>query len=402
MEWLGQYWPAILLVAVLGLAAGARLVIGYRQRGRGRPRHTGERTVRVVGVGGAGGNAVDDLIDARVPGVAYVAINTDGQVLEDSMARRRIRIGDAVTRGLGTGGDPELGRAAAEEDAEAIRLALEGADLVFIAAGLGGGTGSGAGPVIAAAAKEAGALTVGVVTLPFAFEGPQRRSIAEASAAEMQANVDTLLVIENERANDLVTDETSLRDAFRTVNQVLSQAVRGVTDIMTVPGLVNVDFADVRSIMRDGGMGLAGIGKAAGEDRATAAAEAAIASPLLSRDIHGAQRILLNVAAASRLTLHEVVQVADTVRRAAGSNAKVVFGATFDDRMKDEMRVTVIATGFDDEAGAAPATASAVPGRPRRPERRADGERQAGSPSPAQPSPSPDTSDMPEEPAAST
>jgi cell division protein FtsZ len=346
VDWLVQYWPAVLLVVVLVGAVVFRVVAGMQRRRR--PRHTGERTIRVVGVGGAGGNAVDDMIDARVGGVDYVAINTDGQFLEESMARRRIRIGDRVTRGLGAGGDPEIGRIAAEEDAEPIRLALEGADLVFVAAGLGGGTGSGAGPVIGAAAKELGALTVGVVTLPFAFEGPARREIADRAVTAMLASVDTLLVIENERATELVTDQTSLREAFRTVNQVLVQAVRGVADIMTVPGLVNVDFADVQSIMRDGGMGLAGIGRASGEGRAIAAAQAAIASPLLAHHIDGAQRILLNVAAASRMTLREVIEVADTVGAAAGGSAKVVFGATSDDRMKDALCVTVIATGFAD------------------------------------------------------
>lgn len=349
MDWLAQYWPAVLLIAVLGVAVLVRLASGWQRRRR--PRHTGERTIRVVGVGGAGGNAVDDMIDARVGGVDYIAINTDGQFLEESMARRRIRIGDRVTGGLGAGGDPEMGRIAAEEDAEAIRLALEGSDLVFLAAGLGGGTGSGAGPVIAAAAKELGALTVGVVTLPFEFEGPARRAIADAAVAEMLKSVDTLLVVENERSTELVTDETSLRDAFRTVNQVLVQAVRGVADIMTVPGLVNVDFADVQSIMRDGGLGLAGVGQASGEGRAVAAAQAAITSPLLAHHIDGAQRILLNVAAASRMTLREVIEVAETVGAAAGATARVVFGATSDDRMKDALRVTVIATGFTDGPG---------------------------------------------------
>jgi len=343
VDWLAQYWFVLLVVAVLVGAGVARWYLSARSRG-GRPRHTGERTIRVVGVGGAGGNAVDDMIDARVGGVDYIAVNTDGQFLDESLARRRIRIGDRVTRGLGAGGDPEVGRIAAEEDADAIRLALEGADLVFVAAGLGGGTGSGAGPVIAGTAKDLGAVTVGVVTLPFGFEGPPRRAIAETAIATMLRSADTLLVIENDRANDLVTDETSLRDAFRRVNQVLVEAVRGVADIMNLPGLVNVDFADVASIMRDGGMGLAGVGRAAGEGRAVAAAQAAISSPLLAHQIQGAKRILLNVAAASSLTLHEVVQVAETVRDAAGSNAKVVFGATFDDRMKDELSVTVIAT----------------------------------------------------------
>lgn len=351
MEWLVEYWPVVAVVAVLLVLVVVRLVLSYRGR-RGRPRHTGERTIRIVGVGGAGGNAVDDMIDARVDGVDYVVINTDGQVLEESLAPRRIRIGDRLTHGLGTGGDPAVGRSAAEEDAEAIRLALEGADLVFVAAGLGGGTGSGAGPLVAAAAKDLGALTVGVVTMPYEFEGPLRRSVADAAAAEMLASVDTLLVIENDRTTALVSGETSLREAFRSVNQVLAQAVRGVVDIMTVPGLVNVDFADVRAIMRDGGIGLAGIGRASGEDRATVAATAATTSPLLTRDVRGAQRILLNVAGSPRLALREVVQIAETVRQAAGSNAKVIFGATFDERLKDEVWVTVIATGFEDSPAA--------------------------------------------------
>jgi cell division protein FtsZ len=344
VEWIAQNWRVLVAVA-FALLVLFLMAVRYR-RTTPRPRHTGERIIRVVGVGGAGGNAVDDMIDMRLDRVDYVVINTDGQVLEQSIAQRRIRIGDRQTHGLGAGGDPAIGRTAAEEDAESIRAALEGADLVFVAAGLGGGTGSGAAPLVAAAARELGALTVGVVTLPFAFEGPLRRSVADAAEIEMLSSVDTLLAIENDRANELVTDDTSVPEAFRMVNEVLARVVRGVVDIMTVPGLVNLDFADVRAVMHDAGVGLAGVGRASGDDRAVTAARAATTSPLLSRDIRGAQRILLNVTGSSRLALREVIQVAEAVREAAHSDAKLIFGATFDDRMKDDLWVTVIATGF--------------------------------------------------------
>jgi cell division protein FtsZ len=344
MEWLAEYWPQV-AVGVLILLLVLRLAVGL-VRFRSAPRHTGEQTIRVLGVGGAGGNALNEMIGFRDGGVDYLAINTDGQVLEQSLADRRIRIGDQVTRGLGAGGDAALGRQAAEEDEESLRAAVAGASLVFVAAGLGGGTGSGAAPVLASHAREAGALTIAVVTMPFAFEGPTRRSVAEAALSELRPNVDTLLVIENDRVMDLVEDDTPLSGAFRYVNDVLAQTVRAVVDIMAKPGLVNLDFADVCAIMRDGGTGLVGIGHASGADRAVEAARKAIASPLLAVDLHGARAILLHVAGSRHLALRDVVRAAETVREAADPEANLIFGATFDDHLKDEVRVTVIATRF--------------------------------------------------------
>ena len=252
MDWLTQYWP-YLVAAVLLVVLVSRLVVILLPRYREPARHSGERTIRVVGIGGAGGNAVDHMIRAKQRGVDYVAVNTDAQVLEDSLAPRRVQIGAQLTQGLGAGGDATIGRQAAEEDAEEIGRTVAGADLIFVAAGLGGGTGSGAAPVIAAQARQAGALTVGVVTRPFEFEGVGRRKIADAAWVELKANVDTLLVIENERVVNLVGEETSMLEAFTVVNEVLAGTVRAVVDIMTVPGLINLDFADVRAIMQDGG-----------------------------------------------------------------------------------------------------------------------------------------------------
>jgi len=348
MDWLAQNWPFV-VVGVLVVLLVARLVLGLLPS-RSAPRHTGQQTVRVVGVGGAGGNAINEMISVRRGMVEFIAINTDGQVLEQSTADQRIRIGDQVTKGLGAGGDAAVGRRAAEEDAELIRSAVAGADLVFVAAGLGGGTGSGAAPLVAAHAREAGALTVGVVTMPFAFEGTARRRVAETAADQLGPNVDTLLVIENERVNDLVSDDTPMSEAFHVVNEVLGQTIRAVVDIMSRPGIINLDFADVRSIMRDGGPGLTGIGRATGADRASDAARRAVASPLLELDLHGARGILLHVAGSSRLALHEVVTAAEVVREAADPDANVIFGATFDDHLKDELRVTVIATRFPETA----------------------------------------------------
>ena len=354
MEWLAEYWPQV-AVGVLILLLVLRLAVGLL-RFRSAPKHTGEQTIRVLGVGGAGGNALNEMIGFRDGGVDYLAINTDGQVLEQSLADRRIRIGDQVTKGLGAGGDAALGRQAAEEDAESLRAAVAGASLVFVAAGLGGGTGSGAAPVLASHAREAGALTIAVVTMPFAFEGPTRQGVAEAALAELRPNVDTLLVIENDRVMGLVEDDTTLSGAFRYINDVLAQTVRAVVDIMAKPGLVNLDFADVCAIMRDGGAGLVGIGHASGADRAVEAARKAIASPLLAVDLHGARAILLPVAGARQLALRDVVRAAETVREAADPEANLIFGATFDDHLKDEVRVTVIATRLRQPGGTPPST----------------------------------------------
>ena len=279
----------------------------------------------------------------------YIAVNTDAQVLEDSLAPRRVQIGAQLTQGLGAGGDAAIGRQAAEEDAEEIGRTVAGADLVFIAAGLGGGTGSGAAPVIAAQARQAGALTVAVVTRPFEFEGTGRRKIADAAWVELNGNVDTLLVIENERVVDLVGEETSMLEAFTVVNEVLAGTVRAIVDIMTVPGLINLDFADVRAIMQDGGMATAGIGSAVGPDRAVAAAKAAVTNPLLDHDLAGAGAILLNVAGASGMTMSEVKRAAEVVHSAADPEAMIIFGTIFDDHLDDELRVTVIATRLRDD-----------------------------------------------------
>ncbi len=323
----------------------------------------------MVGVGGAGGNAVNHMIRGKQRGVDYIAVNTDLQVLEDSLAPRRVQIGAELTQGLGAGGDATIGRQAAEEDAEEIGQLVAGADLVFIAAGLGGGTGSGAAPVIAAEARKAGALTVGVVTRPFDFEGSGRRKIADAATAELRANVDTLLLIENQRVLGIVGEDTSMLDAFTAVNEVLAGTVRAVVDIMTVPGLINLDFADVRAIMQDGGLATAGIGSAVGPERAVVAAQAAIANPLLNHDLAGAGAILLNVAGASGMTMREVDRAAEVVRTAADPDAMIIFGTIFDDHLDDELRVTVIATRLRDDiahvsraeaVAAVPAAAAAV------------------------------------------
>jgi cell division protein FtsZ len=349
MDWLTQYWP-LLVAGLLLLILLIRLVM-MLPAFRPAPRHSGERTIRVVGVGGAGGNAIDHMIRAKQRGVDYIAVNTDAQVLDDSLAPKHVQIGEQLTQGLGAGGDSAVGRQAAEEDAEAIGRALAGSDLVFIAAGLGGGTGSGAAPVIAAQARESGALTVGVVTKPFSFEGAARRKVADAATADLHANVDTLLLIENDRVLDLVADETSMLDAFKVVNEVLGQTVRAIVDIMTVPGLINLDFADVRAVMRDGGTALTGIGWASGSDRAVEAARKAVGNPLLDHDIAGAGAILLNVAGASGMTMREVTRAAEEVRASADPEATIIFGAIFDDRLRDDLRVTVIATRFRDAKG---------------------------------------------------
>ena len=362
MDWLAQYWP-YLIAAVLLVVLVARVVMIVLPRYREPARHSGERTIRVVGVGGAGGNAVNHMIRGKQRGVDYIAVNTDLQVLEDSLAPRRVQIGAELTQGLGAGGDATIGRQAAEEDAEEIGQLVAGADLVFIAAGLGGGTGSGAAPVIAAEARKAGALTVGVVTRPFDFEGSGRRKIADAATAELRANVDTLLLIENQRVLGIVGEDTSMLDAFTAVNEVLAGTVRAVVDIMTVPGLINLDFADVRAIMQDGGLATAGIGSAVGPERAVVAAQAAIANPLLNHDLAGAGAILLNVAGASGMTMREVDRAAEVVRTAADPDAMIIFGTIFDDHLDDELRVTVIATRLRDDI-AHVSRAEAVDGRP--------------------------------------
>ena len=303
--------------------------------------------IRVIGVGGGGCNAVNRMIRAEMMGVEFIACNTDAQALLQSDAPHKIRIGDKLTRGLGAGGDPTVGQRAAEEDIEKLREALSDSDLVFITAGLGGGTGSGAAPVVAEIARDLGALTIGVVTKPFAFEGVRRKMVAERAAEALKAKVDTLITIPNDRLRDVVQKNTSMVEAFRFVDDVLRQGVQGISDIITVPALINLDFADVRTVMKDAGSALMGIGRAAGDNRALDATRQAIASPLLEVNISGAQGILFNVAGSSNLTLYEVTEAADEIRSVADPEANIIFGASFDERMGDEVMITVIATGFD-------------------------------------------------------
>jgi cell division protein FtsZ len=280
-------------------------------------------------------------------GVEFIALNTDAQALLQSDAPHKLRIGDKITRGLGAGGDPSIGERAAEEDSEKIAQALEGSDMVFITSGLGGGTGSGAAPVVAEIAKEQGALTIGVVTKPFSFEGAKRKLTAEKSSEALKSKVDTLITIPNDRLRDVVQKNTSILDAFRVVDDVLRQGVQGISDIITVPGLINLDFADVRAVMKDAGSALMGIGRATGENRAIEAAKQAIASPLLEVDIAGAQGILFNVTGSSNLSLYEVTEAAEEIRAAADPEANIIFGTSFNDRIGEEVAITVIATGFD-------------------------------------------------------
>jgi cell division protein FtsZ len=316
--------------------------------------------VRVVGVGGGGSNAVNRMIRAEMMGVEFIALNTDAQALLQSDAPHKLRIGDKLTRGLGAGGDPSIGERAAEEDSEKIAQALEGSDMVFITSGLGGGTGSGAAPIVAEIAKEQGALTIAVVTKPFTFEGAKRKLTAERSAESLKSKVDTLITIPNDRLRDVVQKNTSILDAFRVVDDVLRQGVQGISDIITVPGLINLDFADVRAIMKDAGSALMGIGRGTGEGRALEAARQAIASPLLEVDIAGAQGILFNISGSSNMSLFEVTEAAEEIRAAADPEANIIFGTSFNERLGEEVAITVIATGFDGKRHGASSRASAA------------------------------------------
>ena len=302
--------------------------------------------IKVVGVGGGGTNAVTRMVDAGLRGVDFIAVNTDAQVLMETDADVKLTIGKERTHGLGAGADPSVGRDAAEESRDEIKEALKGADMVFVTAGEGGGTGTGGAPIVAEIARSLGALTVGVVTRPFSFEGRRRAEQAEQGIRELAEQVDTLIVIENDRLLQVVERTTPLLDAFRVADEVLRQGVQGITDLITVPGLVNLDFADVRTIMNEAGSALMGIGRASGDNRATEAAQAAVASPLLEASIDGATGILLNVTGGRDLGLFEVNEAAEVVTAAADANANVIFGAVIDDAMTEEVRVTVIATGF--------------------------------------------------------
>jgi cell division protein FtsZ len=303
--------------------------------------------IRVIGVGGGGSNAVNRMIRAELMGVEFIAVNTDAQALLQSDAPHKIRVGDKITRGLGAGGDPTIGQRAAEEDAEKIYEALKDSDMVFITAGMGGGTGSGAAPVIAEIARDLGALTIGVVTKPFSFEGARRRLNAEKASEQLRDKVDTLITIPNDRLKDVVNRETSIIDAFRVVDDVLRQGVQGISDLITVPGLINLDFADVRTVMKDAGSALMGIGRASGEGRASEAAKEAIASPLLEVNIAGAQGVLFNITGGPSLSLFEVDEAAEIIKQTADPEANIIFGTVIDERMEDDVAITVIATGFD-------------------------------------------------------
>jgi cell division protein FtsZ len=302
--------------------------------------------IKVVGVGGGGSNAVNRMVDAGLSGVEFIAVNTDAQALLMCDADVKMPIGSSVTRGLGAGADPAIGRGAADESRDELKEALKGADMIFVTAGEGGGTGTGAAPIVAQLAGELGALCVGVVTRPFSFEGRRRAEVASLGVEELRDHVDTLIVIENDRLLQVVEKQTSIVDAFRMADDVLRQGVQGITDLITIPGLVNLDFADVRTIMNEAGSALMGIGSASGEGRATAAARQAVSSPLLESSIEGATGILLNVTGGPDIGLFEVNEAAEVVTSAADQNANVIFGAVIDEALRDEVRVTVIATGF--------------------------------------------------------
>jgi len=308
---------------------------------------TASAKLKVMGVGGAGGNAVNRMIGAGLRGVEFIVANTDVQALNQSLAPHRIQVGKATTRGLGSGGDPTTGRRAAEEDEQTIADALSGSDMVFITAGMGGGTGTGAAPVVARLAKQSGALTVAVVTRPFTFEGRRRLRQADDGLAELRAEVDTLIIIPNERLLAVVEKDTTLTDAFGVADEVLLKATKGISDLVTVPGLVNLDFADVKAVMSNRGNALMGTGRASGPGRALEAAQSAVASPLLEDvSISGAEGVLVNITGGRDLTLHEVNEAASVVVSAAGEDANVIFGAVIDPNMDGEMMITVIATGF--------------------------------------------------------
>src|SRR5881275_1014217 len=308
--------------------------------------------IKVVGVGGGGTNAVNRMVDAGLKGVEFIAVNTDAQALQMTDADVKLQIGSELTRGLGAGANPEVGYAAANESRDDLKEALKGADMVFVTAGEGGGTGTGAAPVIAEIAKhEVNALTVGVVTRPFTFEGANRQRQADEGIRRLGEMVDTQIVIPNERLLSIVERRTTILDAFRAADDVLRQGVQGITDLITIPGLINLDFADVRTIMREAGSALMGIGSASGENRAAEAAKTAISSPLLETSVEGATGVLLNITGGSDLGLFEVNEAAEIVQSASAGDSNIIFGAVVDDSLGDEVRVTVIATGFDRRMG---------------------------------------------------
>ena len=313
-----------------------------------RPQSTNFAKIRVIGIGGGGSNAIGSMISSgNISGVDFITVNTDAQALLLNKAETKIQIGEQFTKGLGSGGDPEIGREAAEESREKIKAVLEGSDMVFLTAGMGGGTGTGATPVVAEVAKEIGALTVAVVTKPFMFEGTRRMVSAEEGIDNLKDKVDTLIVIPNQRILEVVDRKLSLLDAFKVADSVLTQGVQGISEIITMPGLINVDFADVRNIMINAGSSLMGIGSGIGENRAQTAARSAIASPLLEVSMDGARGVLFNVVGGPDLTMSEVDEAAKIISAAADPDANIIFGATIDESMHDQIRITVVATGFD-------------------------------------------------------
>jgi len=317
--------------------------------------------IKVIGVGGGGGNAVNRMIASDVSGVEFWSVNTDAQALAQAMAPKHLQVGQKLTRGLGAGGNPAIGQKAAEESRDEIAAALENSDLVFITAGMGGGTGTGAAQIVAEIAKEVGALTVGVVTRPFTFEGRRRTSQADEGIAALQSRVDTLIVIPNDKLLSVISEQTPVQEAFRVADDILRQGVQGISDIITIPGLVNVDFADVRAVMADAGSALMGIGIGSGKSRAREAAMAAISSPLLESSIDGAKGVVFNITGGTDLTLHEVNAAAEIIYEVVDPNANIIFGAVIDERMQGEVRITVIATGFTGEAQPAAQPARVAP-----------------------------------------
>jgi cell division protein FtsZ len=304
--------------------------------------------IKVVGVGGSGHNAIHRMTETGIRGVEFVAINTDAQALHHSSADQKIHIGKTITRGLGAGMNPDLGRAAAEESKDEIFDAIKNADMIFITCGLGGGTGSGASPVVAELAKKSGILTVAVVTKPFGFEGARRKEIAEKGIEQLKQHVDTIIVIPNDRILQIIDKKTSLLDAFKTVDDVLRQGVAGISDLITTPGMINVDFADVKAIMQNAGSALMGIGRATGENRAMEAAKAAIDSPLLELSIDGAKGVLFNIYGGKDLGMYEVDEAAKFITKSVDPDARIIFGAVIDEEMGEEVKITVVATGFDE------------------------------------------------------
>ena len=309
----------------------------------------GSAVIKVIGVGGGGNNAVNRMIDAGIKGVEFIAVNTDKQALQISRAGARIQIGEKITRGLGAGADPNVGAQSAEESKSEIAEALRGADMVFVTAGMGGGTGTGAAPTVAACAKEMGILTIGVVTKPFTFEGKKRLAQAERGIESLKGKVDTLVVIPNDKLLQVIDRKTSIIDAFRMADDILRQGVQGISDLIANPGLVNLDFADVKTIMLDTGMAHMGIGRASGENRAEDAAKQAIQSPLLETSIEGARGVIINITGSSSLGLQEVNTAAELVQRSVDPEANIIFGTVIDESLEDELLITVIATGFVDE-----------------------------------------------------